>query len=101
MQKSKTQPRLCGADNGGVFIHFINIGLGKSIDADCVRAIFSTAEIDVEEYKRERPYGDIIDLTGGKKARTLIIMDTNSILSDMTYNTVLKRIQNMIPQREE
>ena len=71
----------------------LNIGFGNTIAADRVIAIVSPASAPIKRLKDEaRENGRLIDVTQGRRTRSIIIMDSNHVvLSSIQVDTIAQR----------
>lgn len=71
----------------------LNIGFGNTIVAERVVAIVSPASAPIKRLKDEaRESGRLIDVTQGRRTRSIIIMDSNHVvLSSIQVDTIAQR----------
>jgi len=87
-------------------IRMFNIGLDTFVMADKVKSIvkYDSAKIkkDVARIREENIPGTLIDGTKHKPIRTVVILDDNThILSALTPDTLLKRLNDLAGGKDE
>ncbi|MCD6452475.1 MAG: DUF370 domain-containing protein [Acidobacteria bacterium] len=76
-------------------MRLVNIGFGNAVTAERVIAVVAPHSAPIKRMREEaRREGRLIDATGGKKTRSVIVTDSNHIvLSSVHINTVVARLQ--------
>ena len=74
---------------------FINVGFGNMVAADRIVGVFSPDSAPVRRLAQDaKDDGRAIDLTAGKKTRSVILTDTEHVfLSAVQVSTVTARIE--------
>ncbi|MCD6420184.1 MAG: DUF370 domain-containing protein [Synergistetes bacterium] len=81
-------------------IRFINVGFGSMVSANRIIAVVSSNSSPIKKIKEEaRDNGKLIDVTHGRRTRSIIIMDSGHIiLSALHSDTISGRINSNEPE---
>ncbi len=81
-------------------IGFINIGFGNIISAGRIIAILNPGSRALKRLRDEaKDRGKLIDATGGKKVRSIIITDSDHVvLSAIQVDTLLNRLESLVKE---
>lgn len=73
----------------------ISVGFGNIVFTERIIAVISPNSVPIRRMKEEsRNKGMLIDITQGRKTRSVIIMDSGHvILSAITVNTIRERLE--------
>ena len=80
----------------------VNIGYGNMINSSRIVSVVSPDAAPIKRLVQDtRTSGRLIDATGGKKTRTVIVCDsTHLVLSALTPETVQGRINGALSENE-
>lgn len=81
-------------------IGFINIGFGNIVSAGRIIAILNPGSRALKRLRDEaKDRGKLIDATGGKKVRSIIITDSDHVvLSAIQVDTLLNRLESLVKE---
>jgi regulator of extracellular matrix RemA (YlzA/DUF370 family) len=74
----------------------VDVGKGHTVVAGYVRGVFNYGSRGVVRLKQTfEKKGLCIDLTGGAKVKTIILLDSYIVLSSVTSDTINKRVESV------
>lgn len=74
----------------------LDVGKGHTIVATCIKGVFTYGSRGVIRLKQTfEKKGLALDLTGGSKIKSVVLLDGYLVLSSVTSDTINKRVENI------
>lgn len=86
----------------GTYMKFVNIGFGNMVCAERIVGVFSPDSQPIKRLVQEaKDDGRAIDLTAGKKTRSVILTDTEHVfMSALQVTTLTARIEGVAEETD-